>query len=138
MATAATAKSNLSVRELPPNIFAVVMATGIVSLAANGAGQRILAISLFWLNFSIFILLWLLLVLRVTQYRDRLVEDLKNHAKAPGFFTLVAAPCVLGSQSVLLFAAAGTGLFLWVMGMTFWVGLSYVMLPALMEGAEKP
>src|SRR5438067_8174374 len=65
MEPAPSASPGLSVRELPPNIFAVVMATGIVSLALNGAGYRVLAHSLFWLNVSLYALLWVLLISRL-------------------------------------------------------------------------
>src|SRR5262245_276218 len=126
------------VRDLPPNIFAIVMATGIVSLAANGAGFRLLAHGLFWLNVALYAVLSVLLVLRALRHRAALAADLKSHARAPGFFTLVAAPCVLGNQCVVLHDGAAAGLALWVVGTGFWLALSYAMLPGLMEGAEKP
>ncbi len=128
----------LSVRDLPPNIFAVVMATGIVSVAANGAGFPLLAHGLFWLNVGLYPVLSLLLLLRALRHRAALVTDLKSHAKAPGFFTLVAAPCVLGNQCVLLYGAVAAGLALLLAGGLFWLALSYVMMPGLMEGTEKP
>src|SRR5687768_981478 len=90
MDTGATPKTGLSVRHLPPNIFAMVMATGIVSLALVGAGHRMMALLLFWLNVGLFTILSALLVARVVRWRSNLAADLKNHAKAPGFFTLVA------------------------------------------------
>jgi tellurite resistance protein TehA-like permease len=136
--TAAPGKASISVRELPPNIFAVVMATGIVSLAMNGAGHTLVAHALFWLNVGLYALLWLLLLLRVARHRTELIADLGNHAKSPGFFTLVAASCVLGNQCVLLFGNSGAGSALWVVGVLFWLALTYAMLPGLMEGSSKP
>jgi tellurite resistance protein TehA-like permease len=138
MEPAAPAKPGLSVRNLPPNIFAVVMATGIVSLALNGAGYRLAAHGLLWLNVWFYAILWVLLIIRVGRYRTNLADDLKNHAKAPGFFTLVAAPCVLGNQCVLLLGVSQAGLVLWVVGVLFWLVLSYSMVPGLMEGVAKP
>lgn len=138
MAQAAPAKLGLSVRDLPPNIFAVVMATGIVSLALNSAGYRIIAYSLFWLNVCLYAVLGVLLVIRVLFHRANLVADLGSHAKAPGFFTLVAAPCVLGNQCLILFGVNTAALGLWVIGVLFWLVLTYAMLPGLMEGAAKP
>src|ERR1043165_5775910 len=102
MDAAAPARPGPSVRDLPPNIFAVVMATGIVALAINGAGYHFVAHALFWLNVGLYTLLGGLLVIRVLRYRADLAADLRNHARAPGFFTLVAAPCVLGNQCVLM------------------------------------
>src|SRR5262245_50131995 len=122
-----------STRDLPPNIFAVVMATGIVSLAADGAGYPLLARGLFWLNVVLYAALSALLACRVLFHRAELAADLKSHGKAPGFFTLVAAPCMLGSQCVALHGWGAVGLALWVVGTAFWVALSYAMLPGLME-----
>src|SRR5262245_49971243 len=73
-------------KDLPPNAFAMVMATGIVSLAADGGGQPLLARALFWLNVGLYAALWVLLLDRALRHRDRLAADLGNHAKAPGFF----------------------------------------------------
>src|SRR5262245_58015405 len=100
MGPAAPAGPGLGVRGLPPNIFAVVMATGIVSLAADGAGHPFVARALFWLNVGLYAVLSVLLLTRVLRHRADLVADLRSHSKAPGFFTLVAGPCVLGNQCV--------------------------------------
>jgi tellurite resistance protein TehA-like permease len=138
MEPAAPAKPGLSVRDLPPYIFAVVMATGIVSLALNGAGYHLIAYALFWLNIGLYAVLSVLLLARVLRYRANVAADLRSHAKAPGFFTLVAAPCVLGNQCVLLFGVSAAGLALWIVGFAFWLALSYAMVPRLMEGSAKP
>jgi tellurite resistance protein TehA-like permease len=138
MEAAAPARPGPSVRGLPPNIFAVVMATGIVALAVNGAGYHLVARALFWLNVILYAVLWVLLLTRALRYRADLAADLRSHAKAPGFFTLVAAPCVLGNQCILVTGSAAAGLALWVVGLVFWFALSYAMVPGLMEGVAKP
>ena len=109
MEPAAPATPGLSVRDLPPNIFAAVMATGIVSLALHGADYPLPARALFWLNVGLYAVLSVLLLTRALRYRAHLAADLRSHARAPGFFTLVAAPCVLGSQCVLLLGADAAG-----------------------------
>ncbi len=114
------------------------MATGIVSLALDGAGWPLLARGLFWLNVAAYAILGILLAIRALRYRTHLAADFGSHARAPGFFTLVAAPCVLGNQCVLQFGVAGAGLALWVVGVLFWLALTYVMLPGLMEAQAKP
>jgi tellurite resistance protein TehA-like permease len=134
----ASGRAGANVRNLPPNIFAMVMATGIVSLAANGAGHSVLAHILFWLNVGLYAILLILLLIRILQYRADVAADLASHARAPGFFTLVAAPCVLGNQCVLEFGAGTAGMVLWIVGVVFWLPLTYAMLPGLMEGTEKP
>jgi tellurite resistance protein TehA-like permease len=114
------------------------MATGIVSLAVNGANHHVLAHILFWLNVGLYAILLVLVLIRTLRYRADLAADLASHARAPGFFTLVAAPCVLGNQCVLMFGAGAAGMVLWIVGVAFWLPLTYVMLPGLMEGTEKP
>lgn len=138
MEAPAPANPGPSVRDLPPNIFAMVMATGIVSLALHGAGYPLLAHALFWLNVGIYAVLSVLLLTRLLRYPANLAADLRSHAKAPGFFTLVAAPCVLGNQWVLIAGVSAAGLALWIVGLTFWLALSYAMVPGLMEGSAKP
>lgn len=138
MLPAEPTKSGFSVRALPPNIFAVVMATGIVSIAIHGAGWERGGLALFWLNVGLYIVLTILFLARLLRFRANLDADFRSHAKAPGFFTLVAGSCVLGNQFVLLAGASAAGATLWVVGVLFWLALSYAMLPGLMEAADKP
>ena len=135
---AAPPGTSLSVRSLPPNIFAIVMATGIVSLAARGAGLHAVALALFWLNAALYPLLWVLLLIRCVHHPRRAAADLRNHGRAPGFLAVVAATGVLGSQCVQLYGANGVGLGLWAAGLVLWFGLTYTVLPLLMEGRVKP
>ncbi len=131
-------RSHFDVSQLPPNIFAIVMATGIVSLAANGAGYPALANALFVLNAVLYPLLLGLLLIRFLTHRKKLIPDLTDHAKAPGFFTLVAGPCVLGSQFVLLGDMPIVATVLLGVGLAFWLALTYLMLPALITAGSKP
>lgn len=128
----------LDVSQLPPNIFAIVMATGIVSLAANGAGFSMAANVLFAINVVIYPLLMVLLVIRAFAHRQDFVSDLTSHAKAPGFFTTVAAPCVLGNQFVLLGDRPVVATILLGIALAHWLVLTYLMLPALITSDHKP
>lgn len=56
------------VKDLSPAYFALVMATGIVSIAADVSGMRLIAVALFGLNIVAYVLLWLLTVLRFLRY----------------------------------------------------------------------
>src|SRR5689334_23765285 len=91
-----------SVREVPPNIFAVVMATGIVALALNAAGWPAGGRALFWVGLAAYGVLWALTAARCARHWPSVRADLTAHAKAPGFFTVVAATGVLGNGYVLL------------------------------------
>lgn len=123
---------------MPPSIFAMVMATGIVAIAANGAGMPAVAWTLFGLNVLLYPLLWGLLIVRCRWHHAAFRDDLRSHARAPGFFTIVAATCILGNQFVTLGVSRFVGLWLWGAGVCFWVGLTYTVLPWLMEQEEKP
>src|SRR5262249_11699662 len=103
-----------------------------------GAGHHLSAVALFWLNVGLYAVLSALLLARALRYRSDLAADLASHARAPGFFTLVAAPRELGNQRAPLLGAAAAGLALSVVGVVFWLALTYAMLPRLMEGTEKP
>lgn len=126
------------IRDLPPGIFAVVMATGIVSLAAHGGGLAWIASILFWLNVTQYILLVGMLAARCVLHSDAVIAELHQHARAPGFFTIVAGTCVLGNQFVLLAQIWQLGLALWLLGLLLWAGLTYSVLPGLMATATKP
>jgi tellurite resistance protein TehA-like permease len=123
---------------MPPNLFAVVMATGIVSLAVNGAGLPIVAHILFWLNVVLFVVLCCLLAARCVYHGARVIDDLRQHARAPGFFTTVAATCILGNQCILLAGAPEVAAGLWLAALALWLFLTYTVLPSLMEAPTKP
>lgn len=130
-------RGRFDVSQLPPNIFAIVMATGIVSLAANGAGFRSVAQVLFAINVGIYPLLLGLFAIRVLAHRPQFMADFTSHPKAPGFFTTVAAPCVLGSQFVILGGRPDVATVLLGIGFVHWLALTYLMLPALITSDHK-
>jgi tellurite resistance protein TehA-like permease len=74
----------------------------------------------------------------VWRHRELVAADLTHHATAPGFFTMVAAPCVLGSQCLLLGNLPSAALLLLGIGLAHWLALTYLMLPALMTSKVKP
>lgn len=134
-----TVRSNAaSLRNLPPNIFAMVMATGIVALAVNGAGWSTGGHVLFWIGEAAYGTLWVMTLVRWVCHWSTVRSELAAHAKAPGFFTIVAASGVLGSGCVLLYGATGIGQAFWVVTIVLWVGLTYTILPTLIEVEDKP
>src|SRR5690348_4737719 len=88
--------------DLAPAYFGMVMATGIVSLAANLLALPGLARTLFDLNVAVYIVLWVLTVSRLIRHPRPFFADMVDHLRGPGFFTIVAGTSVLGSQFVLL------------------------------------
>jgi hypothetical protein len=89
-------------QDMSPAYFAMVMATGIVSLAAHMQGLSRMATALFWLNLAAWGVLWLLSALRLARHPQRFFGDLVDHLRGPGFFTMVAGTAVLGSQFAIL------------------------------------
>ena len=128
----------MTVRDLPPNIFAVVMATGIVSIAALSGGMTAIAWGLFGLNLLLYAVLWVLLIARCVVHPRAVGDDLHSHAKAPGFFTIVAAAGILGNQFVLFGVSTAIAVVLWQIALLFWFALTYAVLPWLMERGDKP
>ncbi len=123
---------------LSPAYFAMVMATGIVSIAAYTMGMRWIAIALFWLNIGVFLVLWLLSVLRVVWFTRQFFDDMFDHQRGPGFFTSVAGSCVLGSQSILISRNYQAAFILWFVGAVLWVGLTYTIFTASTVKEIKP
>ncbi len=127
-----------AVRDLYPGYFALVMATGIVSMAAYYLGMSAVAWWLFWINLVAYVVLWLLTLARLFAYPARLWEDLLDHSRGPGFFTVVAGTCVLGSQFVVLAQSPGTATVLWYLGTALWVFLIYAFFTAVTVRQPKP
>src|SRR5688572_31139641 len=86
--------------DLFPGYFALVMATGIISIAAHLLEMRTVALALVAINVIAYVVLWLLLVLRLILFFSRIRADIGDHVRGPGFFTVVAGTCVLGSQLI--------------------------------------
>ncbi len=121
-----------------PAYFALVMATGIVSLACELLGLHPIAVVLFALNLGFYPLLWMLLIARIVRHRERVRADLFHHARAVGFFTVVAATCVLGSQCLVVGGSFTPALVLWFVGIALWVVLIYGVFAILTVKSEKP
>ena len=111
-------------KSLHPAYFAMVMATGIVSLAAHLVGPRWLAVSLLALNVVFAAVLAALTVARVVRHRDEVMADLLHHGRSVGFFTTVAATAVLGSQVLAISQAWRAAAALWFLGQTIYAQAS--------------
>jgi tellurite resistance protein TehA-like permease len=123
---------------LSPAYFGMVMATGIVSLAAFLLDMPGIARALFGLNVVVYVALWLLTLLRVARYPRLVFGDMVDHLRGPGFFTAVAGTSVLGSQCVLLAADYRAGAALWVLAILLWIGLTYTIFAGFTIKERKP
>lgn len=134
----ALAAFSAGVRSLSPAYFAMVMATGIISIGAHLLGMGIVALALGWLNILAYVTLWGLTLLRLWRYARDFAADLIDHIRGPGFFTVVAATCVLGTQFIALWESYQVAMALWVVGVGLWVALTYVIFTGLMVKEKKP
>jgi tellurite resistance protein TehA-like permease len=123
---------------LHPAYFALVMATGIVSVACALFGPRPIAAALLWVNSACFLALWGLTGLRILRFRDQVAADLAHHGRAVGFFTSVAATCVLGTQWLVIAGAWRLAAGLWVLGIVLWAAVTYTVFAVLTVKADKP
>ncbi len=127
-----------------PASFGMVMATGIVSIAAHllasvsGESLEWVARALLFVNVAAYIALWLLTIARVVRHREGVVADFMHHGRCVGFFTLVAATCVLGSQLLIILHAWTIAWALWLLGCALWAGLTYSVFTILTVKAAKP
>lgn len=126
------------IQYLSPAYFALVMATGIVSIASFHTGFRTLAIALTWLNVIQYVVLWTLYGIRLLRYRAEFIDDLTGHEAGPGFFTIVAGTCVLGNQLILIAGLNAIGMGLWIVGLVLWIGLTYTIFTSLTIKEVKP
>jgi tellurite resistance protein TehA-like permease len=127
-----------AVATMHPASFALVMATGIVSIACQLLGWPLMATALFWLNLLFFTVLWLLLAVRIAWFRDRVLADVFHHGRAVGFFTTVAATCVVGSQTLLIAGSWRVATTLWFAGFVLWTIVTYTVFTALTIKTDKP
>ncbi len=121
-----------------PAYFALVMATGIVSLGCELLDLHPIAVALFALNLAFYPLLWILTVARVIRHGARVRADFTHHGRAVGFFTTVAATCVLGSQCLVIGHSPTAALALWIAGIALWAGLVYSVFALLTVKPDKP
>ena len=127
-----------ALRACSPAYFGLVMATGIVSLASDMMGHALPARLLFALNAVQYVVLWLVYLLRVLLFPRVFLGDLLDHARGPGYFTMVAATGILASQCLLLRDDLAMGFGLWVLAVVLWVGLTYTIFAAFTVKKEKP
>ncbi len=114
------------------------MATGIVSIATHLLGIVPLARLLFQITKAAYSVLWILTLARLLRYLPRLLADLTDHTRGPGFFTMVAGTCVLGSQFVIIQRDSTTAIALWGLGVFLWFSLTYIFFTAVTVREPKP
>jgi tellurite resistance protein TehA-like permease len=130
-----------SIKGLHPACFAMVMSTGIISIASNLLGFTGIANVLFYINIIAYAILLPMLILRVIIYWDCLYKDLSNPKLSFVFFTIVAATNVLGAQFVSIVDQPEIAKIFWYFGIFLWTAVSLSTFSILFlectEGIEK-
>jgi tellurite resistance protein TehA-like permease len=121
---------------LAPGYFAMVMATGIVAIAAHLQEIPVIPTALARLNWIAYGILWLLTLLRLLCFSGRLLQDFADHLRGPGFFTIVAATSVLGAQAFLIEHAESIAWVLWYMAAGLWCLITYPFFVAMAVGEK--
>lgn len=85
-----------AVLRLTPAYFAFVMATGIVSVAMRASGAAVLSTILSWIAGVGLAALIVLNIVRAIRHYPAMADDFLHSQRAFGFFTFVAAVCVVG------------------------------------------
>jgi tellurite resistance protein TehA-like permease len=136
--TAPAAKPEEWLAALHPAYFALVMATGIVSIAAHILEVPLVPKVLLALNAVFYPSLWILTIARMWRHPERVLADLAHHGRAVGFFTMVAATCVLGSQSLVIAELPNVAFWLWIFGIALNGLLIYAIFTILTVKEQKP
>lgn len=123
---------------LHPAYFALVMATGIVSIGCHVMGLGEIANILFWINVPAYIVLWITYCARAWLFPSQFIADWLSHKRGFGFFTVVAATNVLGSQFFLLGNNAEAAKILWWTGLALWLLCTYSIFVLLAVQKNKP
>lgn len=134
----ATRRLGDGVEHLFPGYFALVMATGIVSIAAQLLQMRPIALALVGVNVVAYAVLAIAIVVRLAVYFSSVLADLNSHARGPGFFTVVAGTCVLGSQLLVVAGQSAIAYALWLTGIALWFVVMYAFFTATVVREVKP
>ena len=131
-------KISQAAANLFPGYFALVMATGIVSIAARLLGLEPVDWTLLVLNLVFYSVLSLLLLIRLIRFSARVRSDLADHVRGPGFFTVVAGTSVLGTQLFIVAGWVRAAMVLWFVGLLLWMLVMYAFFTLVTVREHKP
>lgn len=127
-----------AVRTLNPGYFALVMATGIVSIAMHNHHAYGLSVVLLWLACIAYIVLIALSTARIIFFGKEFGDDLADPRRGFAMFTFVAAIDVLGTR-LAIDAHQVAAFALLALGWLAWLVLGYVVpWTAVLGHARRP
>jgi tellurite resistance protein TehA-like permease len=136
--SAAASPARPAIATFFPGYFALVMATGIVSLAAHFRGLEAIAAALFAVNIAAYAVLWIITLVRLVRYPKDMTFDLTHHPRGVTFLTKVAGTCVLGTQFAVLTPYLEVAAALWLVGVLLWMVLIYTFFASVTLREPKP
>lgn len=114
------------------------MATGIVSIAALDFHLQALAIAFFMLNGVAYAVLIALNVLRAVRHWPAFAADVTDHGRGTGFFTIVAATCIIGAEFRLIANNVPAATVFLAIGLVLWFVVTYTIFTAFTIKRDKP
>jgi tellurite resistance protein TehA-like permease len=126
------------VKHFHPSYFAMVMATGIVSIAFEEMAFPAIARTLFVLNLVFYLVLCIVLVARIAFFRQDLVADLLTLRRTWLFLTFVVGTNTIGTQLLIFEQAATLATFLWLIALAAWVACIYSIIFNFASQPSKP
>jgi len=126
-----------TIKGLHPAYFAMVMSTGIISIASKLLGFTGIAYALLYINIIAYAILLPFQTIRVFMFWDNLYKDLCSPKLSLVFFTTVAATNVLGAQFITVVNQPEIAKIFWYFGIFLWVSVSLVSFSALFIKCEE-
>jgi tellurite resistance protein TehA-like permease len=133
-----TGRLSSIVRDLTPGYFALVMASGIISVGMRQHDHVTVSVVLLGVCIAAFVVLIALNVWRLVVHRDAVAADFADPARGFGFFTFIAGADVLGVR-LAMDSHHALALVLLAVGLVTWLLLGYVLPWTTVLGrAERP
>jgi tellurite resistance protein TehA-like permease len=126
-----------SLTHFPYNYFALIMATGIISLGCQAAGFHSLAFGLLILNSSQYVICVFLALSKFIASPAVVWRDLIHSDKGPGFLTMVAGTCMLGEQYDTLTELTPLPFILLSAGIVLYLLLIFSMIAGVAMSEDK-
>ncbi len=116
----------------------MVMATGILAIALHLLRMEPFGVILAWINLAAYIILWGLTIVRLVCFPREMFSDLIDHNRGVGYFTLVAATGIVGSQFIVIFNRYQLAEILWFGSLVLWALFTYSVFTAYTVKEQKP
>lgn len=125
------------IKDFHPAYFAMVMATGIVSIAFEAMAFPYIAKILFLLNLIFYSILCAILAARMLLFRSNVMADLKILPRAWLFLTFVVGTNTIGVQLLVFQHATGLAGLLWLIALIGWIICIYFIVSNLILMRKK-